>query len=239
MKKTKKKLSEAQMQQRKNASHSKNNIRTGPKTEEGKKRSSTNAIKHCLFAKSARAQMVGVPCLTTCHKAKTCSFLLNNKTKPGGKCLDVIDWEVAESAAAAIIDAQNGDTEAIFAIQALLVGQGITLVQHLFEDIKTRGLTITQDVFNSDEQKIGTREVDNPSLGLIIKFMDKQGLNLPEAMATPAAIAKASTDDANQETAAEFVRNQTKKLFPGSMSMPQFNDDEVIIEADIVEDKGE
>jgi len=231
-KKNKKPLSPAQIKQRQDASLKARKHATGPKTDKGKKASSMNAWKHGMSAKASMSAMQGKPCQTTCPKYDTCPFIKEQKTKAGGRCLDVIDWSVIEEAGDAIVSAQQGDMEALQGLAALLMGQDVALMQQAFKDIQDKGMWVSQDVFGADGDIVGSKEFENPLINVLIKLKDKMGINLPEFLATPQSKAKAITDEETQLTAAEMTR-QMSRMIPQNMQVPSFDDAEVV-DADVV-----
>jgi len=227
-------LSEAELAQRRAAAVEANKNKTGPITEKGKAICGMNAWKTGQSARSVRASMVGKPCKSTCPKYP-CVFVEADKTQPGGKCLDVGDWNIVEESTEAIIAAQNGDMGKMQGLAAMLMGMNISVIQQMFADIQARGTWISTDLINKDGEVIGQKEVENPQIATMMKLMSSLGINLPEFLATPQSIAKATVDDAQQQTAAEFTR-QISRLLPDSMQVPAFDESE-ITDAEVVKDE--
>ena len=232
----KKPLSAAQLKQRRDAAKKANKNKTGPKTEKGKAISAMNGWKDGSTARSVRAAAVGKPCKSTCPKFE-CVFVREGKTKPGGKCLDVADWQIIEETTEAIIAAQQGKPEKLGEIAAMMMGMNVAVIQQLFADIQANGVRISQDIIGADGEVVGSKDSENPMIALMTKMIASQGITLPEFLATPQSQAKVATDEGAQQTAAEFSRNIGRLLHP-AQGIPQFNNAEVV-DADIVEDKGE
>jgi len=116
----------------------------------------------------------------------------------------------------------------------MLMGQSVAVIQQIFSEIQTRGVWISEDVINAEGEVVGTKEKENPLIDRMSKMMEKLGINLPEFMATPKAIAQGRTDDEQQQTAAEFTR-QIGRLIPESMRVPAFDPSE-ITDAEVVPD---
>ncbi|WP_167631577.1 hypothetical protein [Mariprofundus ferrooxydans] len=224
-------LSPAEAKQRKDAAQRS----TGPVTDKGKKISAMNAWKDGQTARSVRSSMIGKPCKSTCPKFESCVFIKADKTSPGGKCLDVGDWNIVEENAEAIVAAQNGDMSKLQGLTAMLMGMNVSVIQQMFADIQARGIWITQDMLNAEGEVVGTKEQENPHIGTMIKLMDKLGINLPEFLATPQSQAKVIQEDEAQQTAAEFTRAVTR-LIPSEMRMPAFDESE-ITDAEVVKDE--
>lgn len=226
-------LSEAELAQRRSAAVQANKNKTGPITKKGKQICAMNAWKDGQTARSVRASMVGKPCKSTCSKYP-CVFVQAEKTQPGGKCLDVGDWNIVEESSEAIIAAQNGDMDKMKGLAAMLMGMNISVIQQMFADIQARGTWISTDLLGKDGEVIGQKEVENPQINTMMKMMASLGINLPEFLATPQALAKATVDDEQQQTAAEFTR-QISRLIPDSMQLPAFDESE-ITDAEVVND---
>lgn len=231
---SKKELSPAQLKQRRDAAKKAEKNKTGPITKEGKARAAMNHFIHGQTARSARAKMMGKPCLSTCSKFKDCSFIKAGKTKPGGKCLDIIDWEIIEDTAEAVIEAQHGDMSKMQGLAGLLVGQDMALLQHIFGEIHDRGLWVTSDIIDSEGGVIGKKEEVNPLIEVLMKLQKTIGVSLPEFLATPQSQAKVVQEENAQQTAAEFTRNMAR-LLPQDMAVPHFSPDEVA-DAEVVKE---
>jgi len=238
MLKIKKPLSQAQLKQRRDAAKQANKNKTGPTTEKGKAVSAMNAWKDGSTAQSVRSSIIGKPCKSTCVKYP-CVFVTENKTAPGGKCLDVADWQIIEESTEAIVEAQQGKPEKLQHLASMLMGMNVSVIQQLFADIQAHGVRITSDVINKDGEVVGQKDAENPMIALMSKMIANQGISLPEFLATPQSQAKVSTDEGAQQTAAEFTR-QMSRLLPPAMAVPQFSDSEVVdadvVDADVVED---
>ncbi len=212
-------LTQAELKQRRDACKKS----TGPKTEKGKAASSLNAFKHGGFATKMKAHLRGKPCFSTCEKFNTCVFVLQGKTRPGGKCLDVADWEMMEETVEAIIQAMDcGDTTKLNAIAAANMGMMQALAHQMFMDIQSRGINVEEYMINKDGNIIGSKTVDNPQINNLIKVIDKLGINLPEFLATPQSQQKAGTEAEEAETAAAITRRLMNRLGPlsGNNSNP-------------------
>jgi len=227
-------LSEAELAQRKSAAKEANKNKTGPVTQKGKQKSAMNAWKHGHTAISVRSSMVGKPCKSTCPKFETCVFVMAEKTAPGGKCLDVGDWNTVEESTEAIIAAQNGDIVPLQGLAATLMGMNISIVQQMFADVQARGTWISEDILNAEGERVGSKERENPQIHTMIKIMEKLGINLQEFLATPQSQAKVVQKDDELQTGAELTR-QLSRLIPKEMQVPAFDESE-ITDAEVVED---
>lgn len=228
-------LSPAELEQRQNAAREANKNKTGPVTTKGKQKVAMNAWKDGQTAKSVRASMIGKPCLSTCPQFNLCPFVKAGKTEPGGKCLDVADWNIVEESAEAIIAAQNGDMAPLQGLAAMLMGMNVSVIKQMFADIQQRGLYLVQDVTNAEGDVVGQKETENPMIDRMMKMMDKLGINLPEFLATPQSQAKVVQEDEAQKSAAEFTRAITR-LIPDAMQVPAFDESEVT-DAEVVPDE--
>lgn len=203
-------LTEAEIHQRRQAALKS----TGPKSEKGKARASLNAWKHGLTAKKLKAHLRGKPCFSTCEKYP-CVFVREEKTSPGGKCLDIADWEMVEETTEAIILAMDcGDTTKLNAIAAGHMSMLFSLAYQMFADIQSRGINVERYLTNKDGDIIGSQTVDNPHIQNLIKVLDKLGINLSEFLASPQSQQKAATETEEAETAAAITRRLMDRLGP-------------------------
>ncbi len=217
-------LSPAELRQR----HMASKKSTGPKTEKGKATVSLNAFKNGMFAKKLKSQIRGKPCFSTCEKFSSCIFVLHEKTRPGGKCLDVADWEMVEETTEAIILAMDGDNTKLNAVAAAHMSMMLALAHQMFMDIQSRGINVERYLTNKDGNIIGSQTIDNPHINNLVKVLDKVGINLTEFVATPMAQQKVATDVEVTETAAAITRRLIDRMGP-------LSGNEKPIEAEVVE----
>lgn len=196
-------MTEAAVTQRQEASqHS-----TGPVTDEGKAASSRNSYIHGGYSAKSRAEQWGdmglltKPCKSTCPKFKECSLVADELTKPGGDCLDK---QVYVEAFSSIMDTlANNDGEYAHGMLAKIGAEAIAVLHDMREHLAIKSPIIMQPIIardgkpiiNPETQKPYETPILNPILGPYITLLDKLGVNLPELMATPRAIAK----DANEK----------------------------------------
>ena len=221
----KKGLSDAQMKQRQEASQVARHHSTGPKTEEGKRASSKNAWKTGQHAQRLIGTAVFKPCKSTCPE-HPCQFVTDGETKPGGNCLDRRAVVMVYDAICAAI--QDKSMEGINEVIAANVAANIGLLQEMRTSILEKGPFIEQPMTNKEGDIIGHVTVMHPGIMTVIKLSEQIGLSLPEMLATPAALAKATTEEKATQSAAEFLR-QNKMTIPG-VEVPDY------IEAEVVKD---
>lgn len=203
----KKPLTDAQLQQRRNAAqHS-----TGPRTLEGKARSSRNAWKHGLnsaihtsFFDAGRRSLAGVfgkPCQSTCPKFDTCSLVADDVTRPGGTCLDK---QVFVQAFGALIDAvESGAMEGMHGLMATEIAAQLQMLHELRATISSQGLVIGVPAIDSEGRVITRADgsevmktyVANPGYPMMVKSLEVLGISLPELLVTPQSKAKAKVED--------------------------------------------
>jgi hypothetical protein len=235
-------LTEAELEARRaNATRS-----TGPRTEDGKARSSRNAWRHGLSSRvqlqagkmgaESMAKLFGKPCLTTCpvhpdnpdRTEAPCNLVLEGLTGAGGNCLDKT---VYVHAYAALLDAmENGVMDGM---QAMLAAEGAAALQliHQLRTELTQGgmLMIDQFAVNKEGELVLNPLTGQPVLmdrkmpsgwGVLIGMIDKLGISLPEMLATPQARSRAKlsedTGDALTTVLGALMRQGQQQLPPGS-----------------------
>ncbi len=205
----KRQLSEAELAQRRAASRKGAEAATGPRTPEGKARSSRNGWKHGLTSAVHRqhfdqgmAALMGSlakPCLSTCPKYP-CYAVEAEMTAPGGSCMDK---ERYVHAFTAIIDAvENNASEGMNALMASEVASTLQMLH----DMKARcadlgpmiGIqAVTADgvaVYGKDGEPVMAKWVPNPGWPVVLKTLEVLGISLPELLATPQAKARAKVE---------------------------------------------
>lgn len=216
--KPKKPLTEAQLRQRRQAADKS----TGPRTEAGKAASSRNAWKtgeHSAAARLIRENWaVGVfakPCKTTCRQYP-CSLVDDGITQPGGDCLDKTVYVRAFDSLMASLE--SGTVDPMHGVLAAEAAGALELLQKLREEIAVHGLvrelpvldkegkvvTIT-DPETGKEKPVPGKIVGNPAIAPYIALLDRLGLNLPELLATPRAVAKVEGDEAAADAVGELL----------------------------------
>lgn len=199
-------LSERELAQRRAAAqHS-----TGPRTVEGKARSSKNAWKHGLNSgvhqahfDNGMAPLIGAtakPCLSTCPKFP-CSLVDDGITSPGGSCLDK---QVYVQAFAAIIDAvENKSMVGVAGLMASEMASTLQMLHDLKMQVTDLGPLIGIPMLNADGNVV-TREdgtevmgkyIPNPGWPIVLKTLEVLGISLPEALATPQAQSRAKVGE--------------------------------------------
>lgn len=239
-------LTEAELAARRaNAQHS-----TGPRTEEGKSRSSRNAWRHGLSSRlqlqagkmgaASMAKLFGKPCQTTCpihpdnpeRTEAPCNLVLEGMTSAGGNCLDKT---VYLNAYASLLDAmENGVMDGM---QAMLAAEGAAALQliHQLRSELTAGasLMLPQYAVNKEGELVLNPETGKPVVmdykmpsgwGVLIGLIDKLGISLPEMLATPQARSRAKlsedTGDALTTVLGALMQQGRQALPPGSGRPP-------------------
>lgn len=209
-------LTEAQLQQRRDAAqHS-----TGPRTEDGKARSSRNGWKHGLYSAvqqqaltsgaASMAKLFGKPCRTTCpihpdnpdRTEAPCALVLDGITSAGGSCLDK---SVYVRAYAGLLDAMEGGV--MDGVHAMLAAEGasaLQLIHQLRSEITSTGFQIPQYAVTKEgavatHPKTGEPLVMDykisPLWSVLLGLIDKMGISLPEMLSTPASRSRAKLNE--------------------------------------------
>lgn len=188
-------MSEEALAQRRAASIVAREHATGPKTEEGKARSSRNNWRHGL--RSAAGPMLwrdislvgafGKPCRTTCAKYP-CEIVEEGHTSAGGDCLDKQVYMEAFDALSAVL--RSGDVTHGHAMLAAQLAGAMELLQQCRDEVAEKGVVIMVPMFNKKGEHIGDKPEANPALFHYTKLLEKIGISLPELMATPRAVQK-------------------------------------------------
>jgi len=231
--KNRKPLSDAQIEQRRNAAKQKRTmtpaaieqrqnaaqLSTGPKTEDGKAASSRNNWKHGAHSMVAKSQLwkthglnlLAKPCKSTCDKFP-CSLVEDGATEPGQDCLDKQVFVQAFDALLGTL--QTGDTEYVHGMMASEIANTIELLATMRKSISDNGVVVIKPYITkdgtpirdpSDANKLLGDLIPNPLLTHVQKYMDTLGINLPELMATPRAVSNLKKDDDD--------KNEIKDLF--------------------------
>jgi len=201
------------------------------RSPEGKRACSKNNWRHGRYAKSMMQLGGGKPCQSTCPKYP-CVFVTEGKTKPGQRCLDVIDVRDMEHLASSILAAiESKDQSRLNDIASLEMAANVEILHRLRAEIADKGVIIERALFNKDGKQIGTDPIPNPAVALLIKLCSEIGINLPEFMATPAVKERLQSEKEERETAADITRRLMARIGP---AMPAGK----TIDAEIVESKG-
>lgn len=201
----KRKLSERELQQRRDAAGKS----TGPRTEAGKARSSRNNWKHGLNSAIHRGHFdngmqslvgaMGKPCLSTCPKYP-CGLVEDGMTSPGGTCLDK---QVYVQAFGAIIDAlENKDLAGVGSMMAAEIASALQMLHDLRSTIATQGLVIgipmidgdSNVVTRADGSEVIGKYVANPGYPMMLKTLEVLGISLPELLVTQQSQARAKVE---------------------------------------------
>ena len=210
----KRQLSTRELEQRRQAASKS----TGPRTNEGKARSSRNAWKHGMDSAIHHAHFdngmqsllgtMGKPCLTTCPKhpdnpnrtVGACSLVLDGVTSAGGSCLDK---QVYVQAFASIIDSlEGGSMEGMHGLMASEIAAALQMLHELRAQIADQGFVMGIPMID-DEGNVITRDdgsevygkyVSNPGYPMMLKTLEILGISLPELLATPQSQARAKVE---------------------------------------------
>lgn len=237
----KRQLSQAELEQRRAASRKGAAAATGPRTPEGKARSSRNSWKHGLtsavhkqhFGDGMNALLgsMGKPCLSTCPKYP-CHAVESEITAPGGVCMDK---ERYVNTFMAIIDAvENHAMEGVNALMATEVASTLQMLHDMKAKCADLGpmigiQAITAEgvaVYDRENKPVMAKWVPNPGWPVVLKTLEVLGISLPELLATPQSKARAKVegeqvDAVQQLMGGIFQRAAAAKLPAGAPRMPR------------------
>ncbi len=218
-------LSEAELEQRRAAARAKRTVSpemiaanrrnaqlsTGPRTPEGKARSSRNGWKtglhsgiHKLHFDAGMTSLLGAkgkPCLSTCPKFGTCTLVADGLTQPGGDCLDK---ERFVQAFDAIIEAvQGGEMAGMHGLMASELAAALQMLHDLRSTMADQGLVIGIPMVSpeggivkrADGSEVIGKYIANPGYPLMLKQLEVMGISLPELLVTPQSKAKAKVQE--------------------------------------------
>ena len=132
------------------------------------------------------------PCKSTCKK-HPCELVDQGLAQPGGDCRDRrVYMEAYDSVISGL---QSGDPEYTHGLQAAQVAGIVEIVSLMRDAIVEAGVMVlvpfvtkAGDLILHDGELVGEHK-PNPLLQYYIKMVDSLGVNLPELMMTPRAIA--------------------------------------------------
>lgn len=232
-------MSEAALEQRREASKKGAEAATGPRTEEGKAVSSRNNWKHGLYSavnnqglgwlELSAVKAFGRPCRKTCMKYP-CSLVQDGVTDAGGDCYDKTVY--VEAFNSIIVSLQDGNHDNTHAMLAAQMAGAIDLLQQIREEIGEQGIVRLVPFVDKEggvvldpEGNVVGKYVANPALPQYIKLLDTLGINLPELMATPKAIEGAKRAEKGDEAMRQFMEGIARAGGGGGALPPQVFDD--------------
>lgn len=164
-------------------------LSTGPKTEEGKSRSSRNSWRHGLYASSFITGMLGRPCRSSCDKFAECSLVNDGQVNPGEDCLDKAF--VAESFGNIIEAIKDGKHDGFQEMAALEMAGGFDVLRMLKESIQENGVIFKSAKLDIKGKEIGYEYKLNPAIPAHKQYMELLNMTPSDHLMTAKEIKKA------------------------------------------------
>lgn len=192
----------------------KEKLQTGPRTVEGKNKSSRNAISHGLYAQSLMSLFK--PCFSTCPEYP-CSLVEEGQTRPGDNCLEKQHFvEILNAVEAAMRNKKYDDLNDLMTLE---LASNWDMIRRLKEQILTIGpLVKSSKIVNTSTKGGDSTRIEhieykpNPALNVISKLISDMGLTLGDAMLTPRELARHKIDEKAVETITERAARIGKRL---------------------------
>ena len=260
---SKRELTEAELRQRREAAERS----TGPRTEEGKARSSRNSWVHGRYSAinqrhfsagvGLQAQHFGKPCRSTCPKhpdnpersVAACPLVVDGLTRDVVDMLDVERKQVFVDAFDSLMEAmERHDLDGVHGLMASQAAQAIEQLQEMREAVRQHGYlqkipATTREgdvIYDQNGNTVAAKWVPNPLLAHLNKLMEVLGVNLGEMMATRKARQKAQ-DAEDSQTAMQKMLGQmfsvARSQAPPGRTLEHSRDD--VGDADVDDDADE
>lgn len=171
-------------------------LQTGPRTTQGKKRSSRNATRHGFYTE--RFMNILKPCLSTCPEYP-CSLIEDGSTSPGSYCLERHSFMASlEAIEAAIVD---GELDSFKELMSLELASTLEVVRALRDHVIKSPIVMSikkSTTTTKDDSVVDFEHREykpNPAALAYTQLLRDLGLNFKEANITPRQVAQTNTDD--------------------------------------------
>lgn len=174
---------------------------TGPRTPGGKHRSSRNSWKHGQAAAGLVARIVK-PCTSTCEIYDTCEFIFDEKTEPGGDCLD---REHFIQILGAIQEALAGNRKDFDGLAAVMLANVMDMVNGMLEKLHDDQYMVIEQKVDERGRVLSESYKPHPLLFSLPKLLSDLGLTLIDWNATPGQISKNKIGEDGVKTLGEMM----------------------------------
>lgn len=189
---------------------------TGPRTEEGKKRSAANGNnanwKHGHCSKSIIKKVLGV-CTTNCDKYP-CQAVKDKETRAGELCLDREGY--LQKVNTLIKAAHTGSIQDVKELNAVLLANGQEILERMMSAVFEDGTMLLENMVDKKGRVVAHKFKNHPHIVPILDYMYKLGVTFTDAAMTEKEKQKTKDADKDRDTIARAL-GESARLFTQAM----------------------